>query len=1039
MPKPPFTGLDKLLQTVAFSDSVMESVDSKLLPNGRLSSVSDAVFDKIGNIKKRKGYEVLSNSALSALFYGAPPSMGTLARGWGHGDELCVFDERFVWARTALSNWALKTAHGAPSISRVGFYQDVGSAISDLDIAVAPNGMLCAGYVIQTDASEDFLYSSILDLSTEGTVFLHKPANTSIDTWANPRMLVVGTTFVLIARDTTGTDAVKAMRLSSTAPAAAWTTAATLLDSDAAFDAVSMGDTLYAVAAYDGTDLVLSTFNLSDVQVNTFTVDTGVGASPHGVALDWDGTFIHIAWYDGNGNVQYAKYSSTLAFQGEVNVQGSVSFTGSGDARIGVRHYNTVAFVTWQETAASGVTALDTVLLRWNGVNTSTYATVGSTQHIAHHFLVARPFVQDGEFHALTSGDGYYQSLPAHPFEAFAEGLFLLRWDPALLSVDGSSGRLVAQAGLGDAFGMNTSQALRQVAEYGGDFFTAQKLANRYFSTVDTAKYDFDIFRVEPRRSERAMAIHSPSETILSGGVPSIYDGELVTELSFPYAPLIVRTDELASGGLEMDGVYFWKVVFEWKDRSGNVVWSETSLEVSATASADGKGRQIFYRGMPISNKGDWFPSPYVNVDAVIYRTLKNDDQVYYRVGRQPLNRYATDYYGFDDATSDDDIRANEEIYTSGGELDAQGMPSCSIGAVVDQRAWLVSDEDPRKLFYSKAWIPKRVAEFNWEFANKILPMKCTAVAAGLGYLVAFGADQIVFVEGRGPGSTGQNDDFVVRQVVGGDGTTQPMSVADTPVGIFFHNGRTFKVLAGTRLEEAGEDVEVTLRGYPTVIANTVSVEENTVRFLCLAPIPQSGARRYVIATFNWLRKAWSFHYPTLIEDTTGRKQAVDLVRVAGENYALAGTRAFKETGYADYRVNTPVLGDPTVVPAFFPMVLETADIKVENLSEFRRIWRLITVFTRVGVHGLHIDVSYDKGRSWRLLKELSTTQITAVGPLERLRIHLVKQKCASVRFRFYDTAPTDLSGTAGFEAHGFTLEFGMKRGILKVPQFQTG
>lgn len=1045
MPKPPFTGLDKLLQTIALSDSVMESVDPKLLPNGKLSRVANAVFDKLGNIKKRLGYEMVSPDTLSAQFYSSAPSMGTLSRGFSRGDELCVFDDRFVWARNALETWNLKTAHGAPSISRVGFYQDVGTSIGDLDIAIAPNGLLCAGYILKTNALENFLYSAILDLTTGGTVYLHKQANAVIDEWEAPRMLCVGTTFVLIAHDKTGTDTLRVLRLSSAAPSTTWTTPAALFGATDGkeFDAIPISSTTYAVAAYSGVDLVLKVFDLGDNNIHTITVDTGVGASPRGVALDWDGTYVHIAWYDGNGNVEYAQYDSSLVLQGEGQVQGTVAFSGSGDARIGVKELNGTAIVIWQETSTSGFTGLDTVLLRWRGMDSTVHTTpipsVGNTEHMPHHFLVSRPFVQDGEFHALVSGDGYYQSIPAHPFEAFTEGLFLLRWDPALLAVDGSSARLVAQAGLGDAFGMNTQQAVRQVAEYGGNFYTGQKLANRFFSTVEQTQFDFDIFRIEPRRVERAMQIDAPGEPILSGGVPSIYDGELITELAFPYAPLIVRSDAISStGGLKNNKTYFWKVVFEWKDRLGNVVYSETSLEVSSKVLADDDGRQIVYRGMPLSNKGDWFPSPYLNVDAVIYRTLADDDQVYYRVGRQPLNRFAVDYYGFDDLLSDDDIRDNEEIYTTGGELDAQAVPSCSVGTVVDQRAWFVTDENRRKLIYSKPWIPTRIAEFNPEFANKILPVDCYAVASGLGYLVAFGADSIMFVEGRGPGVTGQNDDFVVREVVGGNGTTQPMSVADTPVGIFFHNGRAFKLLMGAKVEDLGEDAETTLRAYPYVVGNTVSVEENTVRFLCLGPVPQSGTRPYVIATFNWMRKAWSFHYPTLMQDTSGPKVAADLIRVAGQNYALAGERAFKETGYSDFKLYTPPLGDLTVVPAFYPLLFETADIKVENLSEFRRIWHLTTLFTRIAAHGLQVDASFDHGVTWELVKKISETQLTAMGALERIRIHMKHQKCASIRLRFYDTEPAAGGGSAGFEAHGFTLEFGMKRGILKQPKHQS-
>lgn len=1055
--------LEKNVQTIGFSSSVKEQVDPQLVPNGSLRGIENGVFDKDGRIRKRYGFTALTQNTISGQPLYSSQWFTAASKLWGHGDELVVWDEKRAFGYSPTTDlWALKCEHGSVSGERLGLAKDMGHLVQGADVAVTTTGIRCVAF-IQRAASNalslTYLYSSIYDEATGAVIAMHKRIDGDDDCSA-VRLIVVNTGtdefFVVVYRRYDGGNyELYTSYLDSADPSAGWSVPVHLgRMTRGTFDAVALTGDVFAVACYnnDGADKIylgVYTHDTAGTPGFTWTATWSIAAgAANYVALDWDGDpaapaagdRIHLAYYD-DTVLKWRSFSSTLTADQSATVDAAVDFGGSITyARCAVKHLKSEgkALVLWHANPATGQPApvvQDPVILLARWVTSASGALLGSGPlQTAHTMLTSRPFQVGTMAHVMTSGAMWMYNLSAtYGFNTFAtEGLFLLRYDATLAAETQLAPRVVTQLALDEGIGMPvtyTAQA-RQVAEYGGKYYVAQALAASNFGgSYADFNVDQEIFRLDPLSKTRCKALHVGTNTLLLGGSPAQYDGDTVSELSFPYGPVIVEMDEAAGAGSLTkagNGLYTYKMTFEWFNAAGDRVFSETSLSAQITLSATLKNVEIYYRGMPISSKSDWFPSSLVQVYACVYRTLEDDDQTFYLVAREPLNRFATDIYNFTDTTADPS--SNEQLYTNGIELDATALPSCSVGAVADGLVWMRSDEFKSRLYYSKPLVPGRPVEFNNEFSSITLPFDVYGLAAQQGACVAVGEHSVGVIEGRGPGLTGQGDSFQQRTMLTGVGSTQPMSVVETPVGTLFFSGKTWCLINGKFGLEILGDVDDTMSDFPVIVDVARTDSDGTFRFLC----HNTAGDDFVVVTFDWQSRNWSVHTPTFMSDVATTELADSIAQVGGEVYVGAGATVYQESGWSDSGVYNQEVEPTLGQVAFFPLIIETADLKTGNLDDFKRIWRVILLLRRMGAHGIRLSAAYNGDPTYTVIREWTTAEITAVGATERLRHHMARQKCSTVRYKIEDTDPGTGSGSRGYEALGLTLELGIKKGTLK-------
>lgn len=1060
--------LEKKVQTIAFSSSVKEQVDPLLVPNGALLNIENGVFDVDGRIRKRYGFARLTQETLSGQPLYSNVAYENAARLFPHGDEeICLWDEKRVYGYSPTqAKWALKSEHGSLMAERMGFLKDMGHLVVAADCAVTSTGMRCVAYMLKDaadPANKEYLYSSLYDETTGSAVSLHKRIDGSVDC-GRCRLIVVddGTTewFVVVYwRGDVGTEGFYVSFLDSADASATWSIGVLLMAPGAGpytfdFDAVAMTGDVFAFSCYylDGATnkIFVGDYTHDGTPLASWNAAWTPGASPcTGIALDWDGDpavpavadRIHLAYYDDNV-VKWKSFSSTLTPDQSATVEGAVDDSGGArnHFRVGVKAIpgQSKVLVLWQECGSGALTTVDPTILKARWVNPVSGALYGSADLVtAHTLMTARPFIVNGMVHVLSSGAMWRDALSLYSYAPrVCEGLFMLRYDPALAAESQLSPRVVCNAALDEGVGMtHACKTLRQVTAYDGRYYTAQAIADTDFS-ANTDNVFYEVFRFDPTDRMRSKHLTVGGKTLLLGGVPSQYDGDVVSELSFPYGPLVLELDEVGSGNLTKagNGLYTYRVVFEWYDANGDRIYSESSLDAQITLSATGKNVKVDYRGMPISSKSDWFPSALVQVYASIYRTVEDDEQTFYFVARQALNRFAVDYYEYTDSSTSVEISAHEQLYTNGLELDTTALPSCSVGAVVDGLVWMRSDEKKGELYYSKPLTTGRPVEFNNEFSKITVPFDVYGLAAQSGTCVALGRDSVSIIEGRGPGRTGQGDTFQQRTILSGVGTTQPMSVVETPIGTLFFNGQTWCLLNGKFGLEILGDVDTTMTDFPTIVDVARSDRDNTYRFICY----NAAGDDYIVLTFDWQSRNWSKHTPTFMEDLATEVVASSIAQSGTTMYMGAGSFAYEESGYSDSGVYNQEVEPTLGQVAFYPLIIETADLKTGNLNDFKRIWRCILLLRRMGAHGIKLWAAYNGEPGYTLVRTWTTAEITAVGVTERLRYHMKRQKCSTVRYKIEDTDPGTGLGSRGYEALGLTLELGMKSGTLKFQKEST-
>ena len=270
---------------------------------------------------------------------------------------------------------------------------------------------------------------------------------------------------------------------------------------------------------------------------------------------------------------------------------------------------------------------------------------------------------------------------------------------------------------------------------------------------------------------------------LIVGGILQAYDGQSVVEQNFHLFPEGAVAIANGYGGALSAGQYQYQIVYAWTDKFGQIQYSTPSLPITVTTVVD-DSVTLTIPTLRLTAK--------TGVIIKIYRTQVNQT-TFQEVTSElaPLaNNSSVDTVTFTDTAADLVIAGNQTIYTTGGVLPNTAPPSCSLISLFQDRVILSGMEDPNQLWFSKNHVNNQNAstipvEFSAYNTLNINPTSgpgqtgpITALAQMSGNLVIFKDSAIYILSGDGPNDEGGGDSFPDPQLITQSvGCTNPNSI----------------------------------------------------------------------------------------------------------------------------------------------------------------------------------------------------------------------------------------------------------------------
>jgi len=519
----------------------------------------------------------------------------------------------------------------------------------------------------------------------------------------------------------------------------------------------------------------------------------------------------------------------------------------------------------------------------------------------------------------------------------------------------------------------------------------------------------------------------------MNGGMLWQYDGRKPVESGFHIYPEHFTGEVVEESETDdeiLTGTYAYKVYFEWTNARGQRERSTVAGPITVTVDEPDSPARIMLtiRPLPMTGKED--------VSIVVYRTEKDPtfDSPFYRVSDiDPRRVESTDvpdnFYIPNDPTGDvltfidnvpdatDPIDLTADYLTkrevdagNSGVLDNVTPPAPTIIAEGKDRLFVASYEDDSLVRFSKLRNDEGPVEFNDALTIAIEDSggKITGFSVLNEALIIFKRSRVYIVSGQGPNNLGLGAFSSPQRISSDVGCIDQRSIVQTPSGVMFQSELgIYLVDQRFQITFVGSGVE----DVPGVITGTVLQEdESRIIFLC-------STGETVVYDFRF--DIWSTFTGHLGRGIARSRGLIYYLRTDGRN-VYRENASFLE-GNNGYQLN-----------------VRTGWFKLEGLQGFQRVRKIEAIGTYRTPHTLNIAVQYDYTTA-----ETAYTYV-ADTPAEQspyhFRMHLGRQKCDAVRFRFYDTALAPATASArAYELNELALEVGLKETLDKTSNLATG
>lgn len=515
-------------------------------------------------------------------------------------------------------------------------------------------------------------------------------------------------------------------------------------------------------------------------------------------------------------------------------------------------------------------------------------------------------------------------------------------------------------------------------------------------------------FGTDIQRASLANDLH------FGGGLVFMYDGANGVEHGFHVYPESVSVP--SPGG---DARYYYCVCYEWMDLQGNQHRSAPSpaVQQAQAATIDGThGVQVTIPTLRLTGK-QFSSSVYSRkpVTCTVYRT-ENLGTVFHRVNQTiaaTANDTTVDTIIFTDTTTDDELRSNPLLYTTGGVLDNTPPPSPAYMADVQNRLWVIDSTNALSLWYSKEVVPGSPVEFSDYLRWNLTPRGpkvggATALALLDDKRIVFREGGISVLVGQGPDSLGAQNDFREIQLPEEVGCIEPKSVIHAGDGILFRSAKGFYKLDRT--------LNTSYVGAAVEAFNDQHVTSATL-------LPRTHWAVMTLSNGTALMYDYQFNEWSVFPGIN----AVD-----GGVYQ--DLHAWVDAGGI---VRQQTLGGFTDDGAYIPMKLKTAWVQLAGLQGFKRIWQLLFIGDWISSHRLQVDLAYDFDGT--IVQQTDTVVLSTTQRPLQFRVQCKVQQCQAIQITITELPPVD--GTAygeGLTLSAVLLDVGLKPGAFRLPASKT-
>ncbi len=998
--------LQKQPVNIPFAAGVDTKSDPKQIPPGKFAVLNNTVFNKGNLLQKRPGYgklATLTDATTITTYNDGLVAIGNSVQSYSAAGATLVNSGMIAPIDLVTT----------PLVRRA-------TSQTTVDVALAENGITCSVW-IDGDISS---YYQISDSTTSQTII---PATSLPSTAFMPRVFVVGRNFVITFLATVaGSPHLRYITIpisNPSSPGSAVDIATTVASISVAYDGIVANDTLYITwNASDGGGALRTVLISSTLAMSSPVIIASQAADFISLTADTTGStaVIWLSFYRVSTNtIKVYAYSATL----------SVILTTT----------TAVSSITINELASSA--SNNVVSIFYEVANTYSYSPNAKSDYIAKNTVTIAGVV--GTPSVILRGVGLnskaiYDSINSKTYMLATYGQ---TYQPTNFLID-QSGNVLLKIAYENGVGYARNQILPSINLINGAFSVGylfkdllaavnktQGVANTagvYSQTgINLASFTF---------GAKTSSVDIGRNLHMSGGFLWMYDGVKPVEHGFFIYPEDIVSTPASSGGSMADQQYYYKVCYEWTDNQGNIHRSAPSVPASAMVSG-GSGSGSVTVNIPYlrltyktANK----------VRLVIYR-WSTGQQNYYRITSitsPTLNNPAADSVAYVDTLSDSSILGNDLIYTTGGVVE-NISPSAVAGslALIKQRVFYISAEDPNILGYSKQVLASTPAEFSDLFTIYVAPTTgaqgstgpTTAISAMDDKIIIFKRDAIYYATGNGPDNTGANNDFSEPTFITSTvGCSNPSSIILTPEGLMFQSDKGIWLL--------GRGLQTRYIGAPVddfndrVVTSAVSVPgTNQIRFT----LDDRATLMY-----DYYYDQWGTFYNLPAVSST--------IYEGLHTYLNSYGQIMQETPEIYVDGSSPVL-----------INFETGWFNLAGLQGFERAYFFYLLAQYISPHKLIVQIAYDYNPSPTQLVVISPDNYS--GPYgsetlygggiyggqinkEQWRVFFEQQKCQAFKLFIREIFDPSLGTTpgAGFTMSGLNLIVGIKDGKPRLSTDQS-
>lgn len=765
--------LQKQGLNINFAGGLDTKTDKFQVSVGKFLTLDNSIFDTIGRLTKRNGFNKLSvlpdtSSTFLTTFNGNLTAIGTSLQAYSAGSN----------------TWINKGALNPINLSITELIRNNNNQ-TQVDAVVASNGLVCTVY---TDVGSSTTYKySISDSVTGQNIIAPTPIPvTSGTVTGSPRVFLLATHFIIVFTNViTATDHLQYIAISISNPTIktvnADISASYIANSQVAFDGVVANNNLYI--AWNGSDLggaIRITYIDSTLALHSTVVIAGELATMVSVTADMTPLtpIIYVTYYDSGSEM-----ASILAVDSSLNsvlaptpiIMSEVLISLTAAAQNGIAQvfyeidnsYPTITgrtdYISTVTCTQAGVVGTPEVMLRSVGLASKAFILDSKIYMLS---IFSGSTYQPTYF--LIDSDGNVVAKLAYsnsPFSYYSVGL-------PNISINESS--------------VSIPYLIQDLLQAVNKLTDAPTVAGTYTQTgISLASFNFNATKLTTNEIGKDLYV--------SGGYLTLYDGLQPTEYLFHVWPDTIKPS-IDGSGVITAGTYFYVAIYEWSDNQGNIYRSAPSVPVSIVVT----GSQKVSIAVPTLRLTSKINNP---VKIQIYRSSVAQ-QTYYQlipIANPLYNDPTVDEVTYVDNAADVAIIGNTILYTTGGLLENIAPPATDVMTLFQSRLWILDSEDKNLLWFSKQVIEGTPVEMSDLLTYFVSPTTgsqgstgpITALSVLDDKLIIFKENAIYYINGAGPDNTGANSQFSEPVFITSTvGCSSQQSVVFSPKGLMFQSDK---------------------------------------------------------------------------------------------------------------------------------------------------------------------------------------------------------------------------------------------------------